>query len=156
MAIDAYSLAKLVHVAAVVLFLGNVTLGLFWVSHAQRARDARLVAHAMQGIIRSDRWFTLPGVLLITAAGFAAAAFGGLKVLRVGWIAWSIGLFALSGAVFGMGLAPLQRRIVAAARADGADYATLEPLLRRWHALGWLAVLPLWLAVIAMVLKRPL
>jgi len=36
MAIDAYSLAKLVHVAAVVLFLGNVTLGLFWVSHAQR------------------------------------------------------------------------------------------------------------------------
>ena len=156
MAIDSYSLAKLVHLVAVVLFLGNVTLGLFWVSHAQRTRDPRLVAHAMEGIIRSDRWFTVPGVLLIIAAGFAAAAFGGLKVLRVGWIVWSIGFFTLSGAVFGMGLAPLQRRIVAAARADGAGYAVLEPLLRRWHTLGWVSLLPLWLAVAAMVLKRPL
>ncbi|HVF36248.1 MAG TPA: DUF2269 family protein, partial [Candidatus Saccharimonadia bacterium] len=104
MAIDSYSLAKLVHLVAVVLFLGNVTLGLFWVSHAQRTQDPRLVAHAMEGIIRSDRWFTVPGVLLIIAAGFAAAAFGGLKVLRVGWIVWSIGFFTLSGAVFGMGL----------------------------------------------------
>ena len=153
---ETYLIAKLVHVVAVVLFLGNVTLGLFWVSHAQRMREPALLAHAMEGVIRSDRLFTVPGVLLIIVAGLAGAHAGGLKVLGTGWIAGSIALFALSGIVFGVGLAPLQRRIVALARDAAPDRAALDALLRRWHALGWLSVAPLWLAVAAMVLKRPL
>ena len=152
---ETYLYAKLAHLVAVVLFLGNVTFGLFWVAHAERTRDARLIAHAMEGIVRSDRWFTLPGVALIVVAGVAAASAGGLPLLRTPWIAWSIAFFALSGLVFGIGLAPLQRRIIAVARAQ-AEPAQLAALLQRWHALGWLSVLPLWLAVAAMVLKRPL
>lgn len=153
---DAYSLVKLLHIVAVILFLGNVSLGLFWVAHAERTHDPRLIAHAMHGVIRSDRWFTTPGVLLILAGGIGAAYLGGLKLLGVGWIAWSIGLFTLSGLVFGAGIAPLQRRIAALAASASPDLALLERLLRRWHGLGWLSVLPLWLAVAAMVLKRPL
>ncbi len=153
---DTYSLAKLAHLVAVVLFLGNVTFGLFWVAHAERTSDPRTIGYAMEGVIRSDRWFTTPFVLLIVIAGFAAAAFGGLRVLRVGWIAWSIGLFTIAGAVFGMGIAPIQRKIVALARADSPDRAALAAALKRWHLLGWASNVPLWIAFAMMVLKRPL
>lgn len=152
--IATYSLLKLAHVVAVVLFLGNTTLGLFWVSHAQRTGDPRLVRHAMQGIVRSDRWFTLPGIVLIIGAGVAAAMSGGYRLLAVGWIAWSILMFALSGLVFGLVLAPLQRRIIDVATA-APDLQTLAGPLRRWHAFGWVSLLPLWLAVAMMVTKWP-
>ena len=107
--VTTYSLLKLAHLVAVILFLGNTTLGLFWVSHAQRSGDPYLVRHAMQGIVRSDRWFTLPGIFLIIGAGVAAAMTGGFRLLAVGWIAWSILMFTVSGLVFGLVLAPLQR-----------------------------------------------
>ena len=37
----AYLLFKLLHIVAVVLFLGNVTTGVFWVRHAARHRSRR-------------------------------------------------------------------------------------------------------------------
>jgi uncharacterized membrane protein len=153
--LSSYLLLKLLHLVAVVLFLGNATLGLFWVAHAERTREPRLIAHAMDGIIRADRWFTVPGVLLILAGGVGAAIVGGLKLLGVGWIAWSIALFGFSGAVFGIALVPLQRRIVELASGAAPDAAMLARMLRRWHAIGWLSLAPLWLALAAMVLKWP-
>jgi uncharacterized membrane protein len=149
-----YAIYKLAHLVAVVLFLGNATLGLFWVSHAQRSGEPRFVGHAMQGIVRADRWFTMPGVFLIIAAGVATAMSGGLRILAVGWILWSIVMFALSGLVFGLVLAPLQRRIIAAA-SESTDMQSLDGALRRWHLSGWLSLLPLWLAVAMMVTKWP-
>jgi uncharacterized membrane protein len=152
--ISSYALYKLVHVIAVVLFLGNTTLGLFWVAHAEKTRDPRIIGHAMQGIIRADRWFTAPGVVLIIAGGVAAAIAGGLKLLSIGWIVGSILMFSLSGVVFGFALAPLQRQIVSIAKSN-SDPQALQRLLRRWHVYGWLALLPLWLAVAMMTLKWP-
>jgi uncharacterized membrane protein len=58
-----YLLAKLLHLIAVILFLGNITTGLFWHAHAARTRDAKLLAHTVDGIIRSDRIFTVPAVM---------------------------------------------------------------------------------------------
>jgi uncharacterized membrane protein len=152
--ISSYALYKLVHVIAVVLFLGNTTLGLFWVANAEKTRDPRIIGHAMQGIIRADRWFTAPGVVLIIAGGVAAAIAGGLKLLSIGWIVGSILMFSLSGVVFGFALAPLQRQIVSIAKSN-SDPQALQRLLRRWHVYGWLALLPLWLAVAMMTLKWP-
>jgi uncharacterized membrane protein len=152
--ISSYALYKLAHVVAVVLFLGNATLGLFWVAHAQKTRDPEIIRHAMQGIIRADRWFTTPGVILIIAGGVAAAIAGGLKLLSTGWIVGSILMFSLSGLVFGFALAPLQRQIVSIAMSS-SDPQSLQGLLRRWHVFGWFALLPLWLAVAMMTLKWP-
>ena len=50
-----YLALKLLHVVAVIVFLGNITTGLFWHAHAARTRDPKLLAHTMDGIIRSDR-----------------------------------------------------------------------------------------------------
>ena len=63
-----YLIWKLIHVTAVILFLGNIITGLFWKAHADRSRDVRFIAHTMEGIIRADRWFTIPGFESVRAA----------------------------------------------------------------------------------------
>ena len=60
---------KVLHILAVVLFLGNIITGVFWHRHAERTRDPRLLAFTVEGIIRSDRLFTMPGVHVIIASG---------------------------------------------------------------------------------------
>src|SRR3972149_3295805 len=67
-----YLAMKALPVLAVVLFLGNIITGLFWKAHGDRTADPRIISHTLQGIIRSDRWFTVPGLLLIIAFGVAA------------------------------------------------------------------------------------
>jgi uncharacterized membrane protein len=88
---------KLVHLAAVVIFLGNITVGVFWAVRAHQTRDLRLIAATFDGIIRSDRWCTIPGVIGIVAGGIGAAVAGHLSILGTDWILWSILLFVLSG-----------------------------------------------------------
>jgi uncharacterized membrane protein len=155
----AYAWLKLIHVAAVILFVGNIVTGVFWKAHADRTGDPRLMAHVMDGIIASDRWFTMPGVIVIIVAGFAAAGIGGLPVLSTGWIFWSIVLFTISGLAFGFRLVPLQRRLAALAHAGSAgdfDTAAYDRLSRLWKWWGAVALLTPAAAVALMVLKPAL
>ncbi|TMH18358.1 MAG: DUF2269 family protein, partial [Betaproteobacteria bacterium] len=112
-----YLLAKLLHVIGVIAFLGNITTGLFWHMHAARTQDAKCLAHTMDGIIRSDRLFTIPGVIVIIVTGVAAAIYGHLPILGTGWILWTLVLFLVSGVIFMIRVAPLQRRLRALAQA---------------------------------------
>ena len=78
---------------------------------ANKTNNLSIISFTMKGIITSDKLFTIPGVIIITAGGFSAAIQGGLPLLRTGWIFWSIILFTLSGLVFSWKLAPLQKKI---------------------------------------------
>ncbi len=152
-----YLWLKLAHVVAVILFLGNITTGLFWKAHADRTRDPRIVAHVMDGIIWSDRLFTIPGVLLIVGAGIAGAIVGRIPILGTPWIWWSIILFSVSGVAFVWQVAPLQIRLRAMAREAAAgtqmDWARYRALSLRWELWGLLALLTPLAAVVLMVLK---
>jgi len=152
-----YLALKFVHIVAVVLFLGNIITGLFWHAHAARSRDPRVLALTMDGIIRSDRLFTLPGVAGIIVAGVALAVIGGYPLLRTGWILGSIVLFAISGALFGMRVAPLQRQLRALAE-DGAqsgrfDFDAYMARARTWELWGGFALATPLIALVLMVLK---
>lgn len=155
-----YAFLKLLHVAAVVIFLGNIITGLFWHSHALRTGDARLLAHTMHGIIRSDRLLTAPGVIIIIATGVAAAFVGHLPLLRTGWILWTIVLFTVSGVVFALRVAPLQRRLYALAQAGASlpqfDLAGYRVVSRSWKWWGALALLTPAAGLVLMVLKPTL
>src|SRR2546428_9343509 len=155
-----YLLAKLLHVVAVVLFLGNITTGLFWHLHAARTKDAKLLAHTMDGIIGSDRIFTVPGVVLIIVTGFAAAIYGQLPILRTGWILWTLVLFLASGVIFMIRVAPLQRRLRALAQAgvqSGTfDYGAYRAVAVRWELWGAAALLTPFAGLELMVLKPAL
>ena len=155
-----YLLLKLIHVVAVILFLGNIITGLFWKFHADGTRDPKVIAHAFEGIIRADRWFTIPGVITIVLAGVGAAIQGRIPILGTGWIFWSIVLFIISGIAFSVKVAPLQRRIVRMARAGidsgQMDWNLYHTLSRSWEFWGLVAVLTPVGAVILMVLKPAL
>ncbi len=155
-----YLVLKLLHVVAVVMFLGNITTGVFWKEHADRTRDPRIIAHVMAGIIRSDRLFTIPGVVLILIGGFGAAGVGHIPILRTGWMLWSIVLFIVSGVAFSVWVAPLQRRMLKLMRAGlesgTPDWAAYHALSRAWVISGAVALLTPAAALVLMVLKPPL
>lgn len=152
-----YLWLKLIHIAAVIAFLGNITTGVFWHRHAARTRNPRLLAHTMDGIIRSDRLFTNPGAFLLVASGIAAAIAGGHPILRTGWIFWALMLFAVSGLVFLLRVAPLQRQMRALAEAgvrDGEFYfGSYHRLARQWEFWGAVALLTSLAGLVLMVLK---
>jgi len=82
-----YLALKLLHVLGVIVFLGNIITGIFWKAHADKSRDPRLIAHALDGIFDwaayaklSRAWGTWGAVSLITPL-FAAA----LMVLKPVW-----------------------------------------------------------------------
>ena len=152
-----YLAMKTLHVLAVVLFLGNIITGLFWKAHGDRTADPRIISHTLQGIIRSDRWFTVPGVLLIIAFGVAAAVIGRLPLLGTGWIRYSVILFGVSGLAFMLQVAPLQRRLLALALVgvggEPWDEAAYRRLSRRWEFWGAVAILTPLTALVLMVHK---
>ncbi len=150
---------KLLHVASVILFLGNITTGLFWAAHAHKTRDFRLIASTFEGIIRSDRWFTIPGVIGILIGGFAAAIDGNLPILATGWILWPIILFSISGIVFGVWVAPLQSKIVRFVRAADSSaqaWDSYGKMYKRWELWGLVALITPVVAFVIMVLKPSL
>ncbi|MBI1731043.1 DUF2269 family protein [Candidatus Acetothermia bacterium] len=151
---------KLLHILAVVIFLGNITLGLFWKAHADKTKNPDIITHTLQGIIRSDRIFTIPSVLLIVIFGFSAAITGGYPILRTGWIFWAIVLFTISGISFMMKVVPLQRQLLEVAesgqKGGKLDWTLYEKLSKEWELYGGIALLAPLLAAAMMVLKPAL
>jgi uncharacterized membrane protein len=148
------------HIVSVMLFLGNITTGVFWKAHADRSREPRVILAAIEGLIGSDRWFTIPGVIGITLFGIATAMAGHYPILRTGWILWSLVLFALSGWAFMTQVAPLQRKLAQLARSGvdsgSFDWTAYHALSRKWEFWGAVALLLPAGALVLMVLKPAL
>jgi uncharacterized membrane protein len=139
------------------MFLGNVYTGLFWKAHSDRTRDPRAIAHALDGIIRSDRLFTLPGALLILLTGYATARAVHISILSTPWVWQSLMLFAASGVMFSLFVAPTQVRLRALAlgATDVAplDWRLYRRLSHKWEFWGWAALVTPLAAVAVMVVK---
>lgn len=149
---------KLIHVLAVVLFLGNITTGIFWKANADRTRNPAIIANMLEGIIRADRLFTMPPIVFILIGGIGAAIGGKYPILGTGWIVWSIVLFTISGFAFGMHVAPLQRRMLALVRKSGEsiEWAAYRSLSLKWEIWGAVALVTPAIAVALMVMKPAL
>ena len=152
-----YIALKILHVAAVIIFLGNLVTGILWKIHGDQTQDPAIIRHTIAGLIRADRWFTIPGVLLILIGGFGAAAVGGLPLLGTPWILWGIVLFTISGIAYMGRVVPLQRQLLAVARsgveAGNFDRDRYRALSRSWNLWGTIALLTPALAMIAMIAK---
>ncbi len=148
-----YLFFKLLHVFAVIAFLGNIAVGVFWKEFADRTKDSKVMAFALDGIIRADRIFTIPGVIAIVIGGVGAAMAGGFSILGTGWILWGLSLFIISGIAFGP-LSRAQRELLAAARAG--DMQRYDQLSKRWNLYGGIALIAPVLAAAIMILKPAL
>lgn len=154
-----YTYFKLIHLIAVVLFLGNIITGLFWMRIAMKTKDLTIIHHTIKGIIASDRYFTIPGVVIITTAGIFAAIYGGFPIFRTGWIFWSLILFSVSGLAFAFKVAPLQKSIQSlTANTESAhefDWANLHKINHQWEIWGFIALVTPIAAFVMMTLKIP-
>jgi len=148
-----YEIFKAVHVFAVIAFLGNISVGLFWKNFADRTKDAAIMAYTVDGIIRADRIFTIPGAIVIVIGGVSTAIVGGIPMLSTGWLFWSIVLFVISGIAFGP-LARVQRGLLAAAKAN--DMTRYHELSHRWDIIGTIALVGPLIAAAFMILKPAL
>jgi len=149
-----YSYLKLVHLLFVIIFLGNITIGLFWKMLAEKTKDPDKIAFAFKGIIKADRYFTVPGVFGITLFGIAGAMHFGFPILGTGWILWSIILFSISGLAFMAKLVPLQKKLATlASDKEKFSWEEYHKLSKQWDIWGYVSLLTPWLAVILMVTK---
>lgn len=148
-----YLILKLVHVAGVVLFLGNITVGVFWKRASDRSGNAAIMAFTIDAIIAADRIFTIPGIVLLLIGGVAASFVGGIPILSTGWLLWGLIAFILSGLAFGP-LSRAQRKLSLAAHAD--DLASYERVSKSWALWGTLALAFPIIAFILMILKPAL
>ena len=155
-----YLWLKLIHVISVIAFLGNIVTGLFWHAEAARSRNPALLAFTMRGIIRSDRYFTIPGVVGIVLSGVATAMQGHLPIVGTRWILWTLILFAVSGIAFMFRVAPLQRELLRMAESGtppaSFDYSRYHAVARRWEMWGAIALVTPLIGLVLMVLKPAL
>jgi uncharacterized membrane protein len=150
----AYNFIKLIHILFVVIFLGNITIGLFWKMFSERTKDPDKIAFAFKGIIKADRYFTMPGVIGITLFGIGLAMHAKLPILGTGWILWSIILFIISGIAFMAKLVPLQKQLAAlASDKEKFNWEEYHKLSKQWDFWGYIALLTPWIATILMVIK---
>lgn len=151
-----YLAPKALHITSVVLFLGNIITGVFWKVHADLTGELKTREQALDGIIKSDRWFTVPGVLLIVATGVSMALLAHLPMLSTLWIAASTALFGVSGLAFGIAVGPLQKKLLANVRAGLAgnpDETQYRVLSRAWGLWGIVATAAPLVALFLMVMK---
>ena len=154
-----YTYIKLIHLLAVVLFLGNIITGLFWMHFAVKTKDLKIINHTIKGIIKADRYFTIPGVIIITAGGFMAAIHAQFPILHTGWIFWSIVMFSISGIAFGFKVAPLQKKInnLTCNKETSVDFdwGYFSKVYTSWDTWGLIALLTPLAAFVMMTLKIP-
>jgi uncharacterized membrane protein len=153
-----YLALKVVHILAVVAFLGNISLAMIWKLDADRTRDPAIMAHVLKGVVLGDRWITVPAAVVLVVSGVMMAINAHLPLLHVDWIWQSLLLFGLSGALYAFPIGPDQRRMLAVAQAAGSDGAAMDwnvyrRLSRRWLGVGAVAILAPALALALMVLK---
>ena len=150
---------KVVHVAAVVMFLGNITVGIFWKMWADRTGDVRIIAHTIDGIRVADRLFTIPGIILLLIGGIGAALVAGYPILGTGWILWSIILFIISGIAFGW--VARSQRLLSAVAHEGIDSGSMSRALYDkfsgvWNLTGMIALIAPLIAMVLMIVKPAL
>ena len=155
----AYDFLKLIHLFAVVIFLGNIITELFWMHNAQRTKNLKIVSFTISNIIKGDKYFTIPSVIFITVAGVAGSIFGHLSTLHTGWIFWSIILFVISGLAFTIKVAPLQKKIHSLTLQkdswNSVEWAAFNKFYLAWNLWGWVALITPVLAFVMMTVKIP-
>ena len=144
----------LIHVIAVIIFLGNITITPFWKLQAEKIKDRLHILNIWEGIIRSDRFFTMPGMIILLIFGIGAAAHLKVNFIDTGWIFWSIIMYIISGASFMVKMVPIQKKIVALAKDEARfGWDEYRKLTKQWDIWGSLVTITPWIAVILMVLK---
>jgi uncharacterized membrane protein len=149
-----YSIWKLLHVLAVIIFLGNITVGIFWKFQAEKSKDRLKIAETFKNLIKADRVFTMPSVAALFIFGMGASMQGIFPLMDTPWIIWSIVMLMISAFVFMIKVVPLQKQILELAnREEKFSWDLYMSLSKKWNIWGTIATVTPYIAVVLMVLK---
>ena len=127
-----YLAFKSLHIAGVVLFLGNIIITGVWKVLADRTAEPKIVAYAQRLVTVTDFIFTAGGVVLIMIGAYGMVWTGGLDPVHTTWLVWGQALFIASGLIWVAILIPIQ--IIQARMARG--FAGGEAIPERYWRLG--------------------
>ena len=149
-----YNLWKLLHVLSVIIFIGNITFGIYWKYQADKSKDRIKIADAFKNIIKADRIFTMPSVTALFIFGVGTAMQGNLSLIETSWIFWSIILLVISSYAFMAKVVPAQKKILALASSEEKfAWDEYNKLSKNWNTWGMIATVTPYIAVILMVMK---
>lgn len=153
-----YLVYKLIHIFAAVIFLGNIYAGLFWIHQAHRTRNILIIHYSFRTLIKSDKYFTIPGVTIVVIGGILVALQSDYPLLRTGWILWSVVIFTLVGFVFAGVLLPLQSKIsktLVNVEKENFNWGYYNQTYRAWEIWSFVAIIGTTLVLIMMILRWP-
>ena len=156
---NGYMILKIVHITAVVAFLGNIVMGLFWMSRAYYSQNTKIFSFIAKAVIKSDQWITIPSSIIIVASGIWMVGKVDLSLIETGWLFWSLILFSVSGLCFAFRVNPLQNKLYALSakslQNQDADLTDIKKDFRRLEVWGLIAISASILSMILMILKLP-
>jgi uncharacterized membrane protein len=151
-----YLLLKWVHVISSTVLLGTGAGIAFFMWHAHRTRDVRVIAAVAAGVVRADFIFTATAVVVQPLSGLALIHRLGLP-LSLPWIHWSLALYVLVGCCW-LPVVWLQVRMRNLARialeSGTALPGSYHRCFRYWFALGWPAFAGV-LAIFWLMVTKP-
>ena len=151
---DAYSLAKTIHILRAVILFGTGLGTAFFFWSARHAEDAARLQVA-RTTVRADFLFTLPAAIVQPLSGAWLVVQGGFDWADF-WLVGGYALYLLAGLCW-LPVVWIQIRMAAmlADKVAGGpfDAARFARLWRTWFALGWPAFIGLVVVFFLMVAK---
>lgn len=145
-----------IHILAAVIFVGNMITAAFWKVRADKSGKLESMAETSRSLLVADRAFTMPGILGLLVTGIWMVGITGWERFQEPWLGGSFVLLLLTGAIWAIGLAPLQRRMARLA-ADQANAGQPNPDYRKasrtWSTIGGIATLLPVVILVLMVLR---
>jgi len=146
------------HVFGAILFMGNIVVSAMWMGQAKRNHNPHVLHFAAKSVMRADKMFTIPGLLLVLITGLLTVGpWGGFG--KVPWAELALTLFIISGVIWGVVLLRLQKRMIllATAAVDSGEVGTdFHQALKKWNMWGGIATMLPFVALILMVSKPSL
>ena len=151
-----YLLLKTIHILSSVVLVGTGFGTAYYLFFANRSGQVVAQAEVARLVVRADWWFTTPAIIVQPLTGLAMAHMAGWP-LATPWIAWSLALYVLTGALW-LPVVVLQVRMArmaaAAARSGEALPAAYWRCARWWEALGYPAFAAM-LVVFWLMVSKP-
>ena len=137
------------HILGACVLIGTGAGIAFFMVMAQRAKDARVIAHVAGTVVIADWLFTATAVVLQPITGALLAMEIGWS-LTEGWILASLALYVLVGALW-LPVVWIQHRLRDLARAAVTSGVELPSEYHRLYRIWFIAGFPAFAAVLAIV-----
>ncbi|XXF74929.1 DUF2269 family protein [Myxococcaceae bacterium GXIMD 01537] len=150
------NLLKLLHLLAVVVFLGDIVVTAVWRLLADRTREPRVIVYALRLMEISDKYLLTPSAMVLGVTGYLRAHLQGIPLGSSPAFVSAQVLFMVSGAVWSLALRPIQARQLVMAESLGASDASFADYLlltRRWFFWGLVAMLSAFGSMALMVIR---